>query len=187
MWWPLGPLWIWHPVKALFPHARQGLDYSHCAHYVHNIAKTQYGISLQGLAWAAARMIRLSLGKVSAGSAGSGVCSRRLTKRPKRLRTVWEYLDEPEGVPTLVNSAAEALRWAVGASNRPTSSFVMSGSNAQGRGGMRSTAIRCSHSAVPSITAHWIRCLCGTNSGYGKRQNDRIEAYPIVKTKKSQN
>jgi hypothetical protein len=27
---------------------------------------------------------------------------------------------------------------------------------------------------VPSITALWIRCLYGTNSGYGKRQNDRM-------------
>src|SRR6266705_2929247 len=28
--------------------------------------------------------------------------------------------------------------------------------------------------AVPKITAHWIRCSCGTNIGYGKRQNDRM-------------
>src|SRR6266850_3533056 len=48
---------------------------------------------------------------------------------------------------------------------------------------MRSTAIRCSRCAVPSITAHWIRCLCGTNSGYGKRQNDRM--LPIEITVKS--
>src|ERR1051326_1491451 len=39
---------------------------------------------------------------------------------------------------------------------------------------MKSTAIRCWRSAVRSITVHWTRCLCGTNSGCGKRQNDRM-------------
>ena len=43
---------------------------------------------------------------------------------------------------------------------------------------MKPTAIRCSRCAVPSITARWIRCLCGTNSGYGKRQNDRMLPSP---------
>jgi hypothetical protein len=27
---------------------------------------------------------------------------------------------------------------------------------------------------VPSITAPWIKCLCGINNGYGKCQNDRM-------------
>src|SRR5437867_4272892 len=27
--------------------------------------------------------------------------------------------------------------------------------------------------------AHWIRCSCGTNSGYGKRQNDRMLPFVI--------
>ena len=44
-----GAEWIWKHVQALFPQARQVLDYYHCAQYVHNIAKAQYGTSLQGL------------------------------------------------------------------------------------------------------------------------------------------
>src|SRR5215831_10785382 len=43
---------------------------------------------------------------------------------------------------------------------------------------MKPTAIRCWHSDVRSITAHWTECLCGTNSGYGKRQNDRMLPWP---------
>src|SRR5215475_817960 len=50
----------------------------------------------------------------------------------------------------------------------------MCGSSARGRGGMKPTAIRCSRCAVRSIMGHWSRCLYGTNSGYGKRQNDRM-------------
>src|SRR5262249_51142414 len=50
----------------------------------------------------------------------------------------------------------------------------MSGSSALGPGGMKPTAITCWRCAVPSITAPWIRCLCGTNNDYGKCQNDRM-------------
>ena len=39
---------------------------------------------------------------------------------------------------------------------------------------MKRTVIRCWLSDVPSITAHWIRCLYGINSGYEKCQNDRM-------------
>src|SRR4030095_13191570 len=38
---------------------------------------------------------------------------------------------------------------------------------------MRPTVIRCWRFDVPSITALWTRCFYDTNSGYGKRQNDR--------------
>jgi hypothetical protein len=41
------------------------------------------------------------------------------------------------------NSAVEAIRWAVGALNRPTSSFVMYGSSATVLGGMSLTVITC--------------------------------------------
>jgi hypothetical protein len=50
-----GAEWIWKHVQALFPQARQGLDYYHCAQYIHHIAQAHYGTSLQGLAWAEAR------------------------------------------------------------------------------------------------------------------------------------
>ena len=34
-----GAEWIWKHVQALFPHARQVLDYYHCAQYLHRVAK----------------------------------------------------------------------------------------------------------------------------------------------------
>jgi len=34
-----GAEWLWQHVQALFPQARQGLDYSHCAAYLHKVAK----------------------------------------------------------------------------------------------------------------------------------------------------
>jgi hypothetical protein len=60
---PDGAAWIWQHVQVLFSQACQVLDYDHCAHYVHNIAKAHYGTSLQGLEWAEATMTRLYLGR----------------------------------------------------------------------------------------------------------------------------
>ena len=34
-----GAEWIWKHVQALFPQARQVLDYYHCAQYLHRVAK----------------------------------------------------------------------------------------------------------------------------------------------------
>jgi len=78
------------------------------------------------------------------------------------------------GVPPIGNSAVGAIRWAVGASNRPTSSCVMYGSSAPVLGAMSLTVITGWRCAAPRITAHCIRCLYGTNSGYGNHQNDRM-------------
>src|SRR3982751_2955882 len=64
-----------------------------------------------------------------------------------------------------VRCVAGAIPWAVVASNRRTSSFVTYGSNARVPGGTRSTAIRCWRFAVRSTMGHWIRWLCGLNSG----------------------
>jgi len=36
-----GAEWLWKHVQALFPHARQVLDYYHCAEYLHKVAKAQ--------------------------------------------------------------------------------------------------------------------------------------------------
>src|SRR5439155_19247491 len=49
-------------------------------------------------------------------------------------------------------------------------------------GGMRSTATRCWHFAVPSITGPSIRCLRVINSGYGKRKNHRMLPMEGLKT-----
>src|SRR6266446_10290346 len=61
-----------------------------------------------------------------------------------------------------------------GASSRQTNSFVMGGSNARGPGGMRATAIRCWHFAVPNITAPSIRSLSVISNDYGKRKIHRM-------------
>jgi Uncharacterised protein family (UPF0236) len=42
-----GAEWIWKHVQALFPQARQVLDYYHCAQYLHRVAKAHYGASVQ--------------------------------------------------------------------------------------------------------------------------------------------
>jgi hypothetical protein len=44
-----GAEWIWQHVQALLPQARQGLDYSHCAAYLHKVAKAQYGQTCQAV------------------------------------------------------------------------------------------------------------------------------------------
>jgi hypothetical protein len=59
-----GAEWIWKHVQALFPQARQVLDDSHCAQYLHRVAKAHDGASVQAVEWVEATMTRLSLGKV---------------------------------------------------------------------------------------------------------------------------
>jgi hypothetical protein len=92
-----GAEWIWKHVKALFPHARQVLDYYHCAQYVHNIAKAQYGVSLQGLEWAEATMTRLYVGKVSAVLGGLRRMQPTSDEAAQVIANGWEYLDAHRG------------------------------------------------------------------------------------------
>ena len=61
-----GAPWIWKHVESLFPHARQVLDYYHCAEYFHKVAKAQYATSVQALQWIEATLTWLYLGKVAA-------------------------------------------------------------------------------------------------------------------------
>src|SRR6267143_4145884 len=65
-----GAEWIWKHVQALFPEARQVLDYYHCAQYLHRVAKAQYGTCLQAREWVEATLTRLYMGKVSVVLAG---------------------------------------------------------------------------------------------------------------------
>src|SRR4051794_2312483 len=76
--------------------------------------------------------------------------------------------------PTIGSSVEEAIRSVAVALNRPTSSFVMYGSSAQGRGGMSSIAIRCWRFAVRSITAPLTGYLNAINSVCEKRKNHRM-------------
>src|SRR6266568_3209436 len=59
-----GAEWIWKHVQALFPQARQVLNYYHCAQYLHRVAKAHYNSSVQAFEWVEATMTRLYLGKV---------------------------------------------------------------------------------------------------------------------------
>ena len=58
-----GAPWIWNQIKALFPSARQGLDYSHCAERVYTVAVVQYGQTLKAVEWTEATLTRLSHGE----------------------------------------------------------------------------------------------------------------------------
>ena len=42
-----GAEWRWKHVQALFPQARQVLDYYHCTEYLHRVAKVHYGAAGQ--------------------------------------------------------------------------------------------------------------------------------------------
>jgi hypothetical protein len=53
-----GAPWLWQHVKALLPHARQVLDYSHCTASSHDAAKAHDGTSWQALEGAEATMTR---------------------------------------------------------------------------------------------------------------------------------
>lgn len=44
-----GAEWLWKHVQALFPDACQGLDYYHCAAYLHRMAQAQYGQTVHAL------------------------------------------------------------------------------------------------------------------------------------------
>jgi hypothetical protein len=92
-----GAEWIGKHVKALLPHACQGLDYDHCAPYVHHIAQAQYGTALPGLEWAAATMTRLYLGKVSAVLGGLRRMQPTSDEAAHAMANGWAYLDEHRG------------------------------------------------------------------------------------------
>src|SRR2546425_2020295 len=79
------------------------------------------------------------------------------------------------GIGRTIGSFAEVgIRWVAVASSRQTNAFVMGGSNARGPGGMRATAIKCWHFAVPNITAPSIRSLSVISNDYGKRKIHRM-------------
>ena len=92
-----GAEWIWQHVQALFPQARQVLDYDHCAQYIHKIAKAHYGTSLQGLEWAEATMTRLYMGKVSAVLGGLRRMQPTSDEAAQAIANGWEYLNEHRG------------------------------------------------------------------------------------------
>ena len=92
-----GASWIWKHVRALFPHACQVLDYSHCAEYIHKGAQAHYGASLQALEWAESTMIRLYLGKIGHVLGGLGRMQATTAEAEKAIAHCRAYLDEHRG------------------------------------------------------------------------------------------
>jgi hypothetical protein len=92
-----GAEWIWKHVQALFPQARQVLDYYHCAQYLHRVAKAHYGVSVQAVEWVEATMTRLYLGKVGLVLGGLRRMQARSDEAEKAIANCWDYLDEHRG------------------------------------------------------------------------------------------
>jgi Transposase len=95
-----GAEWIWKHVQALFPQARQVLDYYHCAQYLHRVAKVHYGSSMQALEWVEATLTRLYLGKVSLVLRGLKRMQAQSDEAAKAIANCWDYLDEHRGRTT---------------------------------------------------------------------------------------
>ena len=92
-----GAEWIWKHVQALFPQARQVLDYYHCAQYLHRVAKAHYGASVQAVEWVEATLPRLSLGKVGVVLGGLRHMQVRSDEAEKAIANCWDYLNEHRG------------------------------------------------------------------------------------------
>jgi hypothetical protein len=92
-----GAEWIWKHVQALFPHARQVLDYYHCAQYLHRVAKAHYGVSVQALEWVEATMTRLCLGTVGLVLGGLKRMQAQSDEAAKAIANCWDYLNEHRG------------------------------------------------------------------------------------------
>jgi Uncharacterised protein family (UPF0236) len=92
-----GAEWIWKHVQALFPQARQVLDYYHCAQYLHRVAKAHYGASVQAIEWVEATMTRLALGKVGLVLRGLQRMQAQSDEAAKAIANCWDYLDEHRG------------------------------------------------------------------------------------------
>jgi hypothetical protein len=92
-----GAAWIWKHVQTLFPHARQVLDYYHCAEYLHKVAQAHYGSSVQALEWVEATLTRLYLGHVAAVLGGLRRMHATSDEAAKALANCWEYLDAHRG------------------------------------------------------------------------------------------
>jgi hypothetical protein len=92
-----GAEWIWKHVQALFPHARQVLDYYHCAQYLHRVAKAHYGASVQAVEWVEATMTRLYLGKVGLVLRGLKRMQAQSDEAAQAIANCWDYLDEHRG------------------------------------------------------------------------------------------
>src|SRR5215470_12477864 len=92
-----GAEWIWKQVQAVFPHAHQVLDYSHCSAYLHKVAKAQYGDPLQAQEWAEATLTRVYLGKVGQVLGGLRRMQPTSAEALTAINNCWVYLNDHRG------------------------------------------------------------------------------------------
>ena len=92
-----GAEWIGKHSQALFPHACQVLDYSHCAEYLHKVAKAQYVDSVQAQEWAEAPLTRLYLGKVGQVLGGLRRMQPTSDEALNAIDNCWLYLQAHRG------------------------------------------------------------------------------------------
>ena len=92
-----GAPWIWEHVEALFPKAKQVLDYYHCSDYLHRMAKAQYGESQQALQWVEATLTRLYLGKISAVLGGLRRMQGVSEEAQQAISNCWAFLHKHRG------------------------------------------------------------------------------------------
>jgi len=92
-----GAPWIWEHVEALFPDAKQVLDYYHCSDYLHRMAKAQYGDSQQALQWVEATLTRLYLGKISAVLGGLKRMQGTSEEAQQAISNCWAFLHKHRG------------------------------------------------------------------------------------------
>jgi hypothetical protein len=92
-----GAEWIGKHVQTLCPHACQVLAYSHCAEYLHTVAKAQYGTSLQAQEWAEATLSRLYLGKVGQVLGGLRRMQPASEEALRAMDNCWVYLNDHRG------------------------------------------------------------------------------------------
>lgn len=92
-----GAEWIGKHVQAVFPNARQVLDYSHCSEYLHKVAKAQYGQTLQAREWVEATLTRLYMGQVGTVLGALRRMQPTSEEARKAMDNCWVYLGEHRG------------------------------------------------------------------------------------------
>ena len=114
-----GAPWIWKWVTALFPSARQILDYYHCSSYLHAVAEAQYGDDpARASHWLEATLARLFCGESpgvvwglqrlqSASEEAAAAIDGALTYLAKRLHQV-DYAAHRKGGYPIGSGAIES-------------------------------------------------------------------------------
>ena len=95
-----GAEWIWKHIEALFPNARQVLDYYHCSEYLHKVAKAQYADPVRAQEWVEATLTRLYLGKVGQVLGGLRRMQPTSDEAFKAIDNCWIHLETHRGRTT---------------------------------------------------------------------------------------